>query len=126
MTNSRLSLAVPGWLVCGLVLCGVSCGENESVCRRLCRDIRLTLITNFAVDPNEIDCSDDKWDGNCAHCKEVLARDYEAAPEDPSCERASQAFSQDPLTNYSASASSALEGHEAAVPTDLTIPLLLN
>ena len=58
-------------------------GCAETYCEKECPKLRKELIENFGVPPEEIDCSDDKWVGDCAHCGEVLQRDY--AVNGPHC-----------------------------------------
>lgn len=55
------------------------CDRTE--CEEICASVRGKLIENFGVPPEQVDCTDPMWVGDCAHCSEVLRREFEIVPE---------------------------------------------
>ncbi len=67
-------------LLAGLLFCGVTlgCGDTPSPCEEICRKTRQRLIENFGVAPERVNCSDEKWQGDCQYCKELLSKEFDA------------------------------------------------
>ena len=65
----------------------VGCGDDETVCERICGRIRPDLTSNFNILPERIDCDDKKWKGDCRHCDQLIRDEFHIQPELwPECE----------------------------------------
>ena len=66
-----------------LVLFMAACSPRATVsrCELMCLSVRDDLIQNFGIAPSRVDCSDTKWEGDCAYCVTLLRRDFDVQPE---------------------------------------------
>ena len=73
----RFALRAAGTL---LLVGALGCG-GDGVCVQICGRIRNQLIVDFGVPPNEINCSDSKWQkaDTCEKCMQLLENDYGVA-----------------------------------------------
>lgn len=73
-------------LVTMLVSCLSAGGcDSDTECEQICRGLRDTLIHDFSVPAEDINCEDAKWEGSCEHCHDILLADYGILIEE-SCE----------------------------------------
>ena len=73
------------WLLIGaLIVGGAACGgraAGDSECQKMCRSVRDKLINNFGVQPERVNCDDDKWrDATCEECIEIFRDEFDVQP----------------------------------------------
>jgi hypothetical protein len=62
-------------------------GGLESECAKVCLAIRDKLINNFGVPPEQLNCTDGKWQLDCEACKQLLDHEWGIGTPQGYCER---------------------------------------